>query len=241
MANAPLIMSASTANCGIYGLRPTAELLPRLGMKVIMIWDGVRGTAGPMAHSSRDIALFMQSVLATEPALKDPALAPILWKTPAGFGLRKLKVGIMLCNGVVQPHPPIRRAMQLALKKLEASKEVEVVPCTPYKHDHGYDIIVRRPMVALSQLNCAHSDNYSSPMVVSSSGRLARTAEVRSNDRFTACHLRCAEDILSLTQWATSAPHCRDHTASDIVQLQAAREAYRRQHSDHWRCKLHSI
>ena len=45
-----------------------------------------------------------------------------------------------LCR-VVRPHPPVTRALTVAKEKLLAAG-INVVDWEPYKHDHGYDIIV---------------------------------------------------------------------------------------------------
>jgi amidase len=47
----------------------------------------------------------------------------------------------MMHDGVVMPHPPTIRALNLLKAKLDASSEVEVVDYTPYDHDRGYSII----------------------------------------------------------------------------------------------------
>lgn len=45
-------------------------------------------------------------------------------------------------NSVVHPHPPITRALQHAKSKLQAAG-IKVIDWEPYKHAHGWDIIVR--------------------------------------------------------------------------------------------------
>jgi amidase len=85
--------------------------------------------------------LFLEGVLGANPALLDPDVLPIPLKVP-DLTQRKLRVGIMMHDGVVMPHPPTVRALNLLKAKLEASSEVEVVDYTPYDHDRGYSIIV---------------------------------------------------------------------------------------------------
>lgn len=43
---------------------------------------------------------------------------------------------------IVRPHPPITRGLQYAKEKLQAAG-IKVVDWEPFKHDHGWEIIVR--------------------------------------------------------------------------------------------------
>lgn len=45
-------------------------------------------------------------------------------------------------TSVVRPHPPITRALKHAKSKLQAAG-IKVIDWEPYKHKHGWDIIVR--------------------------------------------------------------------------------------------------
>jgi amidase len=85
--------------------------------------------------------LFLEAVLGANPALRDPDALPIPLQVP-DLTKKKLRVGIMMHDGVVMPHPPMIRALKMAKAKLEASSEVEVVDYTPYDHDRGYNIVV---------------------------------------------------------------------------------------------------
>ncbi|KAG1878990.1 amidase signature domain-containing protein [Suillus subluteus] len=129
------------AHCGIYGIRPSSRTTPTYGL----LWyqhgqDGVFSSTGPMCRSARDMRLFLEAVLGANPALRDPDVLPIPLKVP-DLTQKKLRVGIMMHDGVVMPHPPTVRALNLAKAKLEASSEVEVVDYIPYDHDRGYSII----------------------------------------------------------------------------------------------------
>ncbi|KAG1875956.1 amidase signature domain-containing protein [Suillus tomentosus] len=132
---------APSAHCGIYGFRPSCRTTPLHGV----LWyqpgqDGFFSSVGPMCRSARDMRLFLEAVLGANPALLDPDVLPVPLKVP-DLTKRKLRVGIMMHDGVVMPHPPIIRALKWAKAKLEASSEVEVVDYTPYDHDRGYSIV----------------------------------------------------------------------------------------------------
>ncbi|KAH7905824.1 amidase signature domain-containing protein [Hygrophoropsis aurantiaca] len=128
------------AHCGIYGIRPTSKTMPMGGF----LWyqpgqDGIHPSTGPMCASARDMRLFLEAVLSARPSLLDPALIPVPLAKP-DLSKTKLRVGVMFHDGVVMPHPPMLRALELAKAKLQASPLVEVVDFVPYNHDEGYSI-----------------------------------------------------------------------------------------------------
>ncbi|KAF9243168.1 amidase signature domain-containing protein [Melanogaster broomeanus] len=121
---------------GLYGIRPSCKTTP-MGGPLGSNQNGHDGTlaaSGPMCSSSRDMRLLVGAVL------KRKAVA-IRSKSIPDINQTKLRVGIMIHDDVVLPHPPMLRAMKLAKAKLEASPEVEVVDYAPFRHKEGYDII----------------------------------------------------------------------------------------------------
>ncbi|KAI5480991.1 hypothetical protein MNV49_006177 [Pseudohyphozyma bogoriensis] len=137
------------ANNGLYGLRPTAQRIPNTGSKSFSAGrDSILGVVGPLAHTLRDIDLFMNTVLtaeASQPWLEDPALFEMPWgegrKGAWESGKRKLRVGIMGCDGEVTPTKPVKRAFDAAVEKLKKDGSVEVVEFEPYKTREGWEII----------------------------------------------------------------------------------------------------
>ncbi|KAG8221274.1 amidase signature domain-containing protein [Butyriboletus roseoflavus] len=132
---------APCAFTGLYGIRPTCTIFP----SGPFIWymkgnDGTLISAGPMCGSARDMEMLIKAVQSKKPWLKDPTLLPLPLVVP-DISQKKLRVGIMIHDGVVLPHPPVLRALNLTKAKLEASEEVEVVEYAPYQHREGYSII----------------------------------------------------------------------------------------------------
>lgn len=122
--------------CGIYGFKPTSYTLP--------MRDFLRGgfpaelnilcSTGPMTNSLRDVDWFMHLILSKQPHLTDPRLVPIPWTGRSIAPRNKtLKVGIMLDDGVIQPQPPVGRALEWARQKLAGVSGVEVKPFKPYQ------------------------------------------------------------------------------------------------------------
>ncbi|ATY66222.1 general amidase [Cordyceps militaris] len=127
---------APAAFCGVYGFKPTSNVLPRR--------DGLPGagspaemtvpaTWGPMSRSLRDMDLFMGVFAAARPWREDPRLSIAPWTglTTAAGG--PLKVGFMMTDGAIQPQPPVARAMEWARTQLQGAAGVEVKAFAPLR------------------------------------------------------------------------------------------------------------
>lgn len=133
------------ANCGIYSLRPTSYRVPTLGWSGTMLGEEqIVAVIGPMSTSLDGLRIIMQTIIDAKPWLVEPSLVPIPWqyREPLwGLDKKKLKVGVIWSDEIVKPHPPILRALQEVVKKLQASENFKVVTWKPYRHDLAWDII----------------------------------------------------------------------------------------------------
>ncbi|KAH7007793.1 amidase signature domain-containing protein [Macrophomina phaseolina] len=122
--------------CALYGFKPTSATLPMRGYfpHGLPAELNVQCSTGPLCRSLRDMDLFMRLVLAARPHLADPRVLPTPWTglgTPLAAG-RVLKVGLMRCDGVVQPQPPVARALAWAAARLAPLAAVELKPYRPH-------------------------------------------------------------------------------------------------------------
>ena len=135
-----------SANCGLYGLRPSSYRIPVSGWSATMEGEEqIIAVLGPLSTSLEGVKMFMKTVINGKPWLYEPSLVPIPWrdqesylKKPSG---KQLKVGVIWHDGVVRPHPPVMRALQEVVDKLKDVKSVEIVEWKPYKHDEAWAII----------------------------------------------------------------------------------------------------
>lgn len=110
---------------------------------------------GPISQTLSGVKLFMQAVAAGQPWLKDPLARRAPWDeelyrlTPYGGG-KRLCFGLIWNDGVVIPHPPIIRALEITRAALLAAGHkgavynnvlqrnllifVTVIDWHPYKH-----------------------------------------------------------------------------------------------------------
>ena len=134
---------------GLYGIRPSVGRLPYEGMANSM--DGqnsILSVVGPLSHSAASLRLIIKALLSQQPWLHDPLVHEIPWRDEqeqqvidligsAKPGATKLAFGIMKHDGVVTPHPPVQRAMDIVVKTLEKLGHKVRVNTNPVSDDLG--------------------------------------------------------------------------------------------------------
>ena len=118
-----------------------------MGISAERIGSGyIDGTLGPLSTSLSGIKMFMKIVLAAKPWLIDPNLVPLPWRDQKSYlgdiGPKRLRVAILWSDGVVQPHPPVTRALKEVVQKLRKVEGVEITEWQPHKHELAWEVIV---------------------------------------------------------------------------------------------------
>ncbi|KAF2159073.1 hypothetical protein M409DRAFT_71311 [Zasmidium cellare ATCC 36951] len=114
---------APAAFNGLYGMRPTAERVPRTGLASPAGGNvSIKVSTGPVCHSMQDLRMFVKLLL-THPTLPyEPTACLPFWDEIAASKSRpKLRIGLMLTDDVVDPHPPVLRALEEVRAKLRAA------------------------------------------------------------------------------------------------------------------------
>lgn len=102
--------------------------------------ETIISTPGPMTVDRRAMELFMKTVLSKQPWRKDPSIIPMPW-TPYTFS-KPLRIAVQWWDGVVQPHPPIIRALkEVASACRKAGMEVVDWHCEHLNHQKGWNIL----------------------------------------------------------------------------------------------------
>ncbi|RDX55889.1 general amidase [Lentinus brumalis] len=148
----------STFN-GLYGLRPSAHRVPYSGcVNSTEGQDSAPSVLGPISGSISGIKAFMKAVIAQQPWLLDPLCIRKKWDEE-GYALsehgggKQLCFGILWNDGIVEPHPPILRALQTTKAALEAAGH-KVIDWYPLKHKELYDVLAEIWMsAALEDIN----------------------------------------------------------------------------------------
>jgi amidase len=110
--------------------------------------DAIISSLGPLTRSARDLALFMDAVLAGEPWLLEPAVLEIPWRVQSVGNqdlMAKLSVAILWDDGVVHPHPPITHALKdLEVAMVKAGHDViRWEPMNSPNHQEARDLICK--------------------------------------------------------------------------------------------------
>ncbi|KAH7136258.1 amidase signature domain-containing protein [Dactylonectria macrodidyma] len=129
------------AHVGIYGFKPTAKRIGTMGHRAMAAGrETIAGCPGPMTTDRDGLELFMKVALSAKPWRLDPSLTVKDW-TPYTF-TKPLKVAIQWWDGVVQPHPPMTRALrEVADACRKAGMEVVDWNSEALDHKKGWDIL----------------------------------------------------------------------------------------------------
>ena len=134
------------AHGGLFGLKPTPHRLPLKGFVGVEAGpQHVVPVTGPLSTSLEGINLFMKSVIdqlstedADEPLLKQP------WGMPSPLPdtqtSQKIRIGIMVSDGVVKPHPPLVRALEHVRRRLGKCSDFHVFEFLPHDHQRAWRI-----------------------------------------------------------------------------------------------------
>lgn len=102
--------------------------------------ETIPGCPGPMSVDRDALELFMRVAVAAKPWRIDPSLTAKEW-VPYKF-TRPLKVAIQWWDGVVQPHPPMTRALREVSEACrKANMKVVDWECESLDHQRGWDIL----------------------------------------------------------------------------------------------------
>lgn len=204
-----------SAFCGIYGLRPSYGRVPYCGARNSLEGqDSILSVFGPMTSSIGGLKVFMKAVINSKPWLKDPLAVRKKWDEDEydlvdhGSG-KDLCFAIMWDDGVVVPHPPIRRSLEITKAALQKAGH-KVVEWQPIKHRLLGD-------VARDIWNAASAEDFM--ITTSSTGEpIIATMELDDADAVTA----------------SFRPQSGGITAYKLWQVQKLRQNIRKEYLDHW-------
>jgi len=131
--------------CGFYSLKPSIARTPNSGVEIFFDEgvDYILGVIGPMARSLDDLELYCKVALANEPWLVEPSLVNKPWQSNIAREdsvKGPLTIGLLISDGIVDPHPPIVRSLQETARALEAAGH-KVIPWEPLFHKEIVEVI----------------------------------------------------------------------------------------------------
>ncbi|KAL4960370.1 putative general amidase GmdA [Aspergillus stella-maris] len=136
---------------GLYGIRPSSGRIPYEGAANSM--DGqntILSVIGPLAGTARSLQFLFKAVLSQQPWLHDPLVHEIPWRSEIEQETRalveqsakdpsKLAFAIMKHDGIILPHPPIARAIEVVEQTLKRLGH-RVIEWTPPSHQTACEL-----------------------------------------------------------------------------------------------------
>ncbi|KAK4941858.1 hypothetical protein LTR10_018334 [Elasticomyces elasticus] len=130
---------------GLFGIRPTSGRLPYEGMANSM--DGqnsVLSVVGPLATTARSVKLLTKTILAQTPWLHDPLVVDMPWRdaeeqavydiVKSSSSKGQLTFAVMKSDGIVNPQPPVARAVAAVVEALTSAGH-KVIEWKPPSHE----------------------------------------------------------------------------------------------------------
>ncbi|KAB8252014.1 amidase signature domain-containing protein [Aspergillus flavus] len=139
---------------GVFGIRPSSGRMPYEGAANSI--DGqnmILSVVGPLATTARSLTLLFKAVLSQQPWYHDPLVLELPWRADveertralirkSADGSPSLAFAIMRHDGMVRPHPPIARAVEIVEQTLKRLGH-KVIEWKPPAHQIGIDIFGR--------------------------------------------------------------------------------------------------
>jgi Asp-tRNA(Asn)/Glu-tRNA(Gln) amidotransferase A subunit family amidase len=124
---------------GCYSLRCSVGRWPKMGMNTSMPGqEGIPSVFSPMARTLNDLVYFTRSVIQMRPWKYDYTVHPLEWRESIEneyAAKKKLRVGVLRTDGVVDPSPACVRALEQVAAALtaEGHEVFDVNPPSPYE------------------------------------------------------------------------------------------------------------
>jgi amidase len=120
---------------GIYGFKPSSCLIPFSGQRIPFPpgWEeiGIIASAGPLATSVRSCSFALETIIKSVPADMCSGTLRFPWNVDMAsiraVDKSRLRIGLVLDDGLSTPTPPMRRALHESVEKLEKAG-VQIVP-----------------------------------------------------------------------------------------------------------------
>ncbi|KIW75355.1 hypothetical protein Z517_10096 [Fonsecaea pedrosoi CBS 271.37] len=135
---------------GLYGIRPSFGRLPYEGMANSM--DGqntVLSVVGPLATTARSARLLTKAILSEKPWLYDPLTIDMPWRDAQEQAIHdivkstsqgnRLSFGVLKTDGIVNPQPPVTRAVSMIADALSKAGH-QIIEWKPPSHKTILDI-----------------------------------------------------------------------------------------------------
>ncbi|UJO18965.1 Putative amidase [Fulvia fulva] len=126
---------------GIYTIKPSFGRFPHFDARSGLAGqEAVASNHGPMARSIADLRLYTENVINSAPWLRDPKCIEIPWR-PVSLP-SKPKLAVLWSNDLVQPTPPVTRALRETVDKLK-KQGYDIVDWPATDHVEAIDLLAK--------------------------------------------------------------------------------------------------
>ncbi|KAI0762463.1 amidase signature domain-containing protein [Fomes fomentarius] len=212
-----------SAFCGLYTLRPSYERLPYCNaLNSQEGQESISSVLGPMANSLEGVMVFTKAIIDARPWRKDPLCVRKDWSEReyalgdhGGRG-SQMCFAIMWDNGVIKPHPPLMRALNIVKEALEKAGHRVI----DWENDRHLDILRN----GASIFNADDGADYLA--------ECARSGEplIQTMSPTTDAHEYALDEPLARTIIGER----RHLSAYELWQLHKEKRALRKSYLDHW-------
>ncbi|KAK4158806.1 amidase signature domain-containing protein [Cladorrhinum sp. PSN259] len=220
---------------GCWSLRCSTGRWPKAGIKTSMPGqEGVPSVYSPMARTGRDLTYFTRAVVGMKPWKYDASVVPLEWRDEVyekyAGKKKRLKVGVLRSDGVVEPSPACARALGMveeALRK-KGHKVVDIVGA-PDMYEG-----LKLASLLLNADGCQMFESFrrSGEWLDSGAAQMRRLAGLWSPLRFV--YYLWIKYVKRDDVWAGLVRNWRPQSAFENWKLVAQREAYRTQWFEWW-------
>ncbi|KAF2157570.1 amidase signature enzyme [Myriangium duriaei CBS 260.36] len=129
---------------GCYSIRCSTGRWPKAGVDTAMPGqEGIPSVFSPMARTFYDLLYFTRAVIQCKPWKYDHTVHPIPWRDDvySNVASRKLRIGVLRTDGVIDPSPACARALQTTVSALQAQGH-EIVELQPPAEASPYEALV---------------------------------------------------------------------------------------------------
>lgn len=123
-----------------------------------------------MAKTLEDITFYSKAVIDAQPWLVDPKVLPIPWRSVERK--TKLRVAVLWNDGIVEPTPPVTRALKETVEKLKAAGHEIVGTWDPSLHRKIVEVLVSICICRLEKRST--DDDRQARMFVADGGKSVR-------------------------------------------------------------------
>jgi Asp-tRNA(Asn)/Glu-tRNA(Gln) amidotransferase A subunit family amidase len=221
---------------GCYSIRCSTGRWPKAGIATSMPGqEGVPSVYSPMARTLGDLTYFTRAVLGEmRPWVYDYTVHPLPWRGEVerefGDGGRKLRVGVMRTDGVVDPSPACKRALEMAEEALRGQGcEIVEVEGTPDMYEG-----LKLASLLLNADGCQMFESFRRPgeWLDTGASQMRRLAGMFTPFRYL--YYLWVKYVKRDHVWAGLIRHWRAQSAFENWKLVSQREVYRARWFEWW-------